>query len=226
MFRLARLCLLAALTAFGAPAAAQDQTLVLPSPIMVVDFERVFVETLYGQRIALVVSEERARVQADNDRIAAELLAEETALTDARATMDPAAFRDEARAFNDRAQAVRLDREAEQAKLVQLRDTERSQFLERIRPIILALMLERGAVVAMDRRAVIQAIGGANATEDAVSLIDTTLGDGLRDPSERPTLRPSDDATDDMQLLPEVAPIIADDVLELPTLQDDLPQSE
>lgn len=222
MLRFARICSVSIAAFLGSPAMAQDQTVVLPSPIMVVDFERIFVETLYGQRISEMVSEERARVQADNDRIAAELLAEETALTEARATMDPAAFRDEARAFNERAQAVRLDREAEQAKLVQLRDTERSQFLERIRPIILALMLERGAVVSMDRRAVIQAIGSANATEDAVSLIDTTLGDGSRDPSERPALRPIDE-TDS---LPEVAPIIADDALELPLPQDDLPQSE
>ncbi|MCK0119874.1 OmpH family outer membrane protein [Loktanella sp. F6476L] len=222
MLRFARICSFTIAAFLGSPAMAQDQTVVLPSPIMVVDFERIFVETLYGQRISEMVSEERARVQADNDRIAAELLAEETALTEARATMNPATFRDEARAFNERAQAVRMDREAEQAKLVQLRDTERSQFLERIRPIILALMLERGAVVSMDRRAVIQAIGSANATEDAVSLIDTTLGDGSRDPSERPTLRPIGD-TDG---LPEVAPIIADDALELPLPQDDLPQSE
>jgi Skp family chaperone for outer membrane proteins len=225
MIRLARICLVAAFAAISAPAFAQDQTVVLPSPIMVVDFERIFVETLYGKRIAETVSAERARVQADNDRIAAELLAEETALTEARATMARTIFRDEARAFNERAQAVRSDREAEQAKLVQLRDTERSQFLERIRPIILALMLERGAVVAMDRRAVIQAIGGANATDDAVSLIDATLGDGSRDPSDPPALRPAESATI-VPDRPEVAPIIANEALEVPSLQDDLPESE
>ncbi len=216
------MCVLGAFTALSTPVAAQDQTVVLPSPIMVVDFERVFVETLYGQRIAAAVSEERERVQADNDRIAAELLAEETALTEARATMEPDAFRAAAEAFNERAQSVRSDREIEQDKLVQLRDSERSQFLERIRPIVLALMLERGAVVAMDRRAVIQAIGSANATEDAVDLIDKTLGDGELQPDERPTLRPMEDTstTPDDAEAPIVPPIVADDVL------PDLPQSE
>jgi Skp family chaperone for outer membrane proteins len=221
MQKLARILVIAAGVACGAPAVAQNQNIVLPSPIMVVDFERVFVETLYGQRIAETISAERERVQADNDRIAAELLAEETALTKARATMDPVAFRDAARAFDERAQAVRLDRETEQTKLVQLRDTERAQFLERIRPIILALMLERSAVVAMDRRAVIQAIGGANATVDAVNLINVTLGDGVRTPDERPASRPLDGVE-----LPLVAPIIADDAPELQLLQDALPQSE
>jgi Skp family chaperone for outer membrane proteins len=223
MRKVLSMCAVAAFAALSAPATAQDQTVVLPSPIMVVDFERIFVETLYGKRIAATVSAERERVQADNDRIATELLAEEAALTEARATMEPTAFRDAARAFNERAQAVRLDREIEQTKLIELRDTERAQFLERIRPIVLALMLERGAVVAMDRRAVIQAIGGANGTEDAVSLIDITLGDGLQSPSEPPTLRPT--TQDDT--LPEVAPSVADDMpLETPLPQDDLPQSE
>ena len=218
-----RICLMAAFVAISSFATAQDQTVVVPSPIMVVDFDRLIGDTLYGQRIANDIAAERARVQADNDSIATELLAEEAALTEARGSMDPAAFREEARAFNERAQAVRQGREVEQAKLLQLRDTEQQQFLERIRPIILALMLERGAVVAMDRRAVYQAIGGANATADAVALIDETLGDGRQTPDERPTLRPIEEP-----VLPEVAPILLDqdqDVV-LPLGQDDLPQTE
>ena len=218
-----RIFLMAAFVAISSFATAQDQTVVVPSPIMVVDFDRLIGDTLYGQRIANDIAAERARVQADNDSIATELLAEEAALTEARGSMDPAAFREEARAFNERAQAVRQGREVEQAKLLQLRDTEQQQFLERIRPIILALMLERGAVVAMDRRAVYQAIGGANATADAVALIDETLGDGRQTPDERPTLRPIEEP-----VLPEVAPILLDqdqDVV-LPLGQDDLPQTE
>ena len=190
MRRWMRIGLVAALCVATSAASAQDQTLVVPSPIMVVDFDRLFGATLYGQRIQGDIAAERERVQAENNRIAAELLAEETALTEARGDMEAAVFRDAARAFNDRAQAVRQDREAEQAKLLQLRDAEQSQFLERVRPIILALMLERGAVVTMDRRAVYQAIGGANATQDAVELINKTLGDGKQDPDERPVLRP------------------------------------
>ena len=215
-----RICAALALIWAAAVASAQEQTVVIPSPIMVVDFDRVFIETLYGQRIAIGIAAERERVQSDNDRIAAALLDEETALTEARATMDPAAFREAARTFDERAQAVRQDREAEQVKLLQLRDTERAQFLERIRPIVLALMLERGAVVAMDRRAVIQAIGTANATNDAVELIDTTLGDGTRDPSDRPTLRPLGEV-----VIPEIGSL-DDNSVELSGPDEDLSQSE
>ena len=217
-----RILAMAAAVAMASAASAQDRTVVVPSPIMVVDFEALFVETAYGQRISSAVTTERLRVQSENDRIAAELLAEETALTEARADMDPAAFRDAARAFNERAQAVRQDREAESTKLRQLLEAEQSQFLERVRPIILALMLERGAVVTMDRRAVYQAIGGANATQDAVALIDETVGDCQQNPDERPTLRHLGEP-----VIPEVDPIIADDPAPAVALpQDDLLHTE
>jgi len=204
-----RICLVAAFAAIGVSGAAQqagDQTVVLPSPIMVVDFDRIFAETLYGRRIAGDVTAERERVQARMDQLAAELLVEERELTDSRADMEPEAFRTAAEAFDERAQIVRSSRETEQARLVQLRDSERAQFIERIQPILTSLMLERGAVVAMDRRAVIRAIGGANATQDAIRLIDVTLGDGIQEPSERPTLRPVNNSASDDIVNDPIAP--------------------
>jgi len=176
------------------------------TPILVIDFERVFVETAYGQRIAADVEEARALVQAENDRLAQELLAEESALTEARTTMEPDAFREAAEAFNEKAQSVRASREAEQARLVNLRDSERARFVERIQPLIAEMMEERGAIVAMDRRSVIRAIGSANATADVITRINATLGDGTRDPGDRPTLRPDELNTsgDDTLILPDI----------------------
>jgi len=136
-------------TAFSSAASAQgaEQTIVLPSPIMVIDFERVFGETLYGQRIAAEIDAERELVQSENDRLAAELLSEESDLTAARTTMDQESFRTAAEAFNEKAQTVRASREEEQARLVNLRDTERARFVERIQPVISSMMRERGAIV-------------------------------------------------------------------------------
>lgn len=206
-----RILSVAAFAAIGSDAAAQqqpsDQTVVIPSPIMVVDFERIFGETQYGRRIAEEISAERERVQAENDRIAEELLAEESALTQARSTMDAEAFRLAAAAFDERAQSVRASREAEQTRLVELRDNARAQFVERIQPLISAMMLQRGAVVTMDRRAVIQAIGGANATDAAIEMIDNRLGDGQLMPNERPTLRPEPQGQPDT-FMENVAPAL------------------
>ena len=208
-----RACFVAVFATFGAGVAAQqqqDQTLVLPSPIMVVDFERVFAESLYGKRISDALNAERERVQTENDRLAEELLAEESALTSARATMSVADFRAAADAFDERAQAVRASRDAEQSRLVNLRDTERDRFIERIQPLIATMMVERGAVVAMDRRAVLRALGSANATEDAIARINATLGDGTMQPSERPTLRPN--GPEDNGFASPVLPVPSDDL--------------
>ncbi|MEL6640359.1 MAG: OmpH family outer membrane protein [Pseudomonadota bacterium] len=201
--------LVAAFAAIGVSASAQedDQRLVIPSPIMVVDFDRVYSETRYGQRIEAELAEESAKVQAENDRLSAELIAEESALTEARITMEPEAFREAAEAFNERAQTVRASRETEQDRLVALLESERAQFIERIQPLINELMLQRGAVVAMNRRSVISAIGSANATEDVITFINDRLGDGRVQQSDPPTLRPEPEGAtrDDTQSAPDLS---------------------
>ena len=201
--------LVAAFAAIGVSAAAQSEQgrIVIPSPIMVIDFESVFNNTRYGKRIAAEITAERTRVQAELDQMAESLIAEESALTDARSTMEPEAFRAAAEAFDERAQNERATRETVQGRLVELLETEEAQFIERIQPIINEMMIERGAVVAMDRRSVIRAIGSANATDDAIALIDERLGDGQLAPGERPTLRPEDEgaATDDATSAPDLS---------------------
>lgn len=186
--------LMATLVAISLPShlRAQDATQsdIVQSPIMVLDFERVFLETAYGQRLAAELSAEGERVQQELDRLANELLAEESALTEARADMEPEAFRAAAEAFNERAQTMRARGVEEQNRLVALEQFERARFNERIQPLINDMMVARGAVVAMDRRSVLLALGGANATEEVIAAINRTLGDGRQDPSERPTLRP------------------------------------
>ena len=193
MFAILRVILVAAFAAISTSALAQnaDQRIIVPPPIMVVDFERVFSESLYGQRITADLNAEREKVQAENDRLAAELEAEEGALTEARSTMEPEAFREAATAFDERAQSVRASREAEQDRLVALRDEERARFIERIQPLMSEMMVARGAVVTMDRRSVIEALSSANATEEAIDMINAELGDGRRDPADSPPLRPS-----------------------------------
>ena len=201
--------LVAAFAAIGVSAAAQSEQgrVVIPSPIMVIDFESVFNNTRYGKRIAAEITAERTRVQAELDQMAESLIAEESALTDARSTMEPEAFRAAAEAFDERAQNERATRETVQGRLVELLETEEAQFIERIQPIINEMMIERGAVVAMDRRSVIRAIGSANATDDAIALIDERLGDGQLAPGERPTLRPEDEGatTDDATSAPDLS---------------------
>ncbi|HHC29229.1 MAG TPA: OmpH family outer membrane protein, partial [Rhodobacterales bacterium] len=77
------------------------------SPMLTIDRERLFSDTLYGQRITRELEAARADMAAETSRIEADLEAEERSLTEQRATLDPKAFRALADAFDEKVQSLR-----------------------------------------------------------------------------------------------------------------------
>lgn len=148
--------------------------------VLIVDSDRLFFETQYGRRIASDLAERTAELQAENDAIVAELTEEERSLTQRRATMDPAAFRAEAAAFDTKVQEVRRARDAKNGELAAEAAQARAAFEERVQAIVANLMLERGATMVLEQRNVILSVRAANITDDAIARIDETLGDGTR----------------------------------------------
>jgi Skp family chaperone for outer membrane proteins len=181
------------------PLAAQQVPQLGPSSVLIVDSDELFLKSQFGQRLIAELDAEAALVQAENDRIVASLLAEESELTQQRPTMSADVFRETAAAFDAKAQEFRRERDAAAEQLVGQRNVARTEFLERIYPIVGRLMLERGASVVLDRsrRSVFLAVGSVDITPDAIALIDQTLGDGSR---------PAPEGTSDA---PDVAPLIA-----------------
>lgn len=151
------------------------------SSVLIIDNDVLFLNTIYGQRIISELDIAAAAIQAENDRIVAELVAEESSLTDRRPTMDVAAFRAAAAAFDTKAQDLRRERDAARDSLVTRRSRERAVFFDRVHPIIGRLMLERNATVVLDRRTVFLAVGSADITQEAIALVNDTLGDGTRE---------------------------------------------
>jgi Skp family chaperone for outer membrane proteins len=142
--------------------------------VLIVDSDRLFLETQYGRQIASDLAARTAAVQAENDAIVAALTEEERSLTQRRPGMDPAAFRIEAAAFDAKVQEVRRARgelAAEAAKA-------RAMFEERAQAVIANLMLERGATLVMEQRNVILSVRTANITDEAIARIDQVLGQG------------------------------------------------
>lgn len=199
------LCLCVGLLCAATPALAQSNADLLPTSVLVIDADLLFAGTEYGQRIEGELEANAAAIQAENERLVAEILAEEKALTDARLTMEDEAFRAASAAFDTKAQELRRSRDAVREELLSLRAQERTRFLDRVRPIIVALMVERGASVVLDRRSTFLTLSPADVTDAAISLIDEVLGDGTRDPAEGPQLRPSVD-TEPTEALPNDAP--------------------
>lgn len=156
------------------PASAQQPSV----PVLIVDSDRLFVETLYGQRLAAELAEQAAALQAENDRIVESLTLEERSLTIRRPDMTPEDFRAEAEAFDRKVQDVRRVRDAKNVELQVATAEARARFEQRVQGIVAGLMLERGAFLVLEQRNVVLSVRAANITDDAIVRIDAELGNG------------------------------------------------
>ena len=172
------------------PAIAQDQP-DLPigqviSPVLVIDTDRVFADSLFGQRVAADVQRDSEALVAENRRIEAALTEEERSLTLRRPTMPVADFRAEAAAFDERVQGIRTAQDTKQRALQDGIVAGREQFLQVVRPVLGQLMQEAGAAVILDRRTVFLSVGSIDVTDLAIARIDAAIGDGADLPVDPP----------------------------------------
>ena len=184
---------LAMLVAF--PTLAQDQTDLplgqLRSPVLIIDTERVFAESLFGLRIAAQVQADSEALVTENRRIEAALTEEERGLTVRRPTMTVEAFRTEADAFDERVQGIRRAQDAKQRALQDGIVTGRDQFLQAATPILGQIMQESAAAVILDRRSVFLGIGTIDITDQAIDRINAAIGDGSALPIPEPIPEPA-----------------------------------
>lgn len=166
-----------ALTGPGGAVVAQDLGQVI-APILVVDRDRLFAESAYGQRISAELEAERERLEQETRDIEAALAEEELELTEQRATLEPAEFRALADAFDEKVQRLRDERSAAQQTLVSQIEEARTFFLEQITPVLARIMVEAGAQVMLDRRSVLLSSSEVDVTSLAISRIDELIGDG------------------------------------------------
>ncbi len=146
--------------------------------VLVIDRDRLFVETRYGQRLAADLQEQAATLQAENDRIVDTLTLEERSLTVRRQEMTVDAFEIATEAFDAKVEEVRKQRDAKVGQL-QIQNAERrAEFEARAEEIIGQIIVERGAALVLDERTVVFSVPAANITDEAIARIDAELGDG------------------------------------------------
>lgn len=171
--------LLCAVLTCAVPVMGAAQNLGLPdSSVVVIDPNRLFAETKFGQRVAAELEADGAVLAAENRQIEAELVAEEKELTQKRADMEPEAFRDRADVFDEKVQRTRREQEEKAIALGQNRDTAQRRFLNVARPMLDALMIEIGAVVLLDIRSVLWRAETIDVTDEAVRRVDLAIGAG------------------------------------------------
>ncbi len=158
------------------PVAAQEVEQQAVAPVLVLDLERLYGGSTYAESLRAAVEVEAEALSVENDRIVADLTAEEQSLTERRPTMEPEAFRQEAEAFDAKVNDIRRARDAKEAEINQARAEVRVKFFEDVRPLIGQIMVEKGAQVVIDSRSVVVIVRVADITTEAIARIDAELG--------------------------------------------------
>ena len=149
------------------------------SPVLTIDSERMFRESAFGQRVNREIEDESTNLAQENREIEAELEAEERALTEKRATLEPVEFRRLADAFDQKVQRTRSEQAAKNRALSELLDSERDRFLAAAAPVLEQLMRNSDAAVILERRRVFVSSAAIEVTDKAIALLDETIGAGL-----------------------------------------------
>jgi len=155
------------------PSLAQEQPLV--SPILTLDQERLFEGSGVAARVSAEVAKRSRELAQENARIVEELGAEEVALTEQRADLEPDVFRAMADAFDEKVQRLRAEQDAKEVALQRLRDQEQQNFIRQITPVIAAIVRERGALIVIDRRAAILSADAIDVTDEAIARVKAAL---------------------------------------------------
>ena len=161
------------------------------SPILTVDQDRLYAQSLWGQRVEAELQAETQALQTENNRIEAELTAEEKSLTEKRPTMAPQDFRKLADDFDERVTGIRAAQDRKAADLVASRDRARQEFLAAALPVMAKVLSEHGAVAILDNRAVFVAARSVDATDALLKELDEVLGAGPAPGDTAPAPAPS-----------------------------------
>jgi Skp family chaperone for outer membrane proteins len=161
----------AAVLAMQAAASAQEPA----SSILTLDQERLFLESEFGRA---AIERERVASQEledENRRIEAELVAEEQALTEARATLAAEEFTARADAFDAKVERIRTEQDAKASRLTEGREADRKAFLEVAVPILGEILGDRGAAAILDKGQVILSLSAIDITDEAIARVNAAL---------------------------------------------------
>lgn len=151
---------------------------VAPSAVLVVDFDRAFRESLFGQRALAEVEKTRQQIAAENNRLTAELDAEEAELTEQRDALTPEEFRSRADAFDEKVKTIRREQDTKARNFARLTEAANSRFLELSRPILVEIMGRHNATLLDDSRGYFIVLDQADVTDEAIAEINARIGTG------------------------------------------------
>lgn len=213
--RRARACLACLVMLFwGLAAFAQTQGAIQPSPVLTLNQERLYQQSDFGKRVQEEITDASRVLQQENQRIQADLIAEEQRLTDERPAMEVEAFQELAADFDTRVVSIRAAQD-EKADAIRARaEAERTRFFELAFPVLFALVEDTGAVAILNSAAVIFSVRQIDITDRAIARVNQEIGASpLPREGPSPLQRPSgfgepqtDGVSDDILLSPGIDP--------------------
>ena len=171
---------LAALLAAG-PVLGQDmgRPLIPPSPVVVLDQDRLFSGSAFGSRVLAEAEADTLALAAENRQLEQDLAEAERDLLEARAELPPDDFRVRADAFDARVIETRERQDRKAVEITRRVEAARSGFFEAAVPVLLELMRERGHSIVLDGRAVLLSFEAADITDAAIAAVDARIGESL-----------------------------------------------
>jgi Skp family chaperone for outer membrane proteins len=174
------ICLCLGLAVIPGPVRAQEAGLVQSVPaVLVIDQDRLFSESAFGRASLERERAASAALEAENNKIQTELVAEEQALTLRRKALPAAEFTPLATAFDQKVERIRGEQDAKARDLVKARDQDVKAFLDAAAPVLQEILSDRGAGVILDKSTVILSLATVDVTDEAVARIDKVLGTSL-----------------------------------------------
>lgn len=143
--------------------------------IATVDQEALFTRSEAGRAFLSKFETAGKELSAENLKIQDRLEKEERALTETRKTMPPEEFKKLAIAFDQNVKRIRSEQAAKERDLNLQLTRDRSSFYDKITPILLAFMQERGIEILLNKETIIIATHGSDITQAAIQRINEVL---------------------------------------------------
>jgi Skp family chaperone for outer membrane proteins len=172
--------LLAALAAAAARAQDQQQE---PPPFLIINQEQILTGSQAGRELLAEEERQRDALRAEARALDAAFEEEEQRLTEQRAELDPAEFRELSDAFDARVVQARRDQDARSTALAQEFDQRRRAFYARVAPVLVSLMDRYGAKAILDENSVLLADQSLNITAAVIAEIDAQVAPEAGEPA-------------------------------------------
>ncbi|MEO1315553.1 MAG: OmpH family outer membrane protein [Pseudomonadota bacterium] len=171
------LLLLAAMVAAACPwtLAAQETGTDRPPMILIVNRAQVLAESAAARALATSERELGATLQAEVDRVQAELALEEEELARVRGSMPREAFEARAGAFRARVQRERRAAQAQAAAIDKVFREARRELVNRLQPILEEVRRRKGADVIINADSVLAARPEADVTGEVLLVFDARV---------------------------------------------------